>query len=181
MSLSFPLSLCYSVSLSHTHKDECSSITHAPILVLLTPSLSYSLSHRLFISASPYHTRSLSHSFCHSHTLILSLTVSLVVCLTRSISYNPCPRFHSLIVSLVPPCSHHHMRSSQSADGSHGSRIWRLAGLYTIAGPRCLGHCAALSVTSSLLGVMPVQWGRLLGDATNVPAFLSYIVPPSSK
>ena len=40
---------------------------------------------------------------------------------------------------------------------------------------------AALSVASSLLGVMPVQWGRLLGDGTNVPAFLSYMALPSSN
>ena len=40
---------------------------------------------------------------------------------------------------------------------------------------------ATLSMAPSLLGVMPVQWGRMLGDATNVPAFLAGMAPPSSK
>ena len=40
---------------------------------------------------------------------------------------------------------------------------------------------ATLSMAPSLLGVMPVQWGRVLGDGTNVPAFLSGMTPLSSS
>ena len=42
-------------------------------------------------------------------------------------------------------------------------------------------HAAALSCAPSPLGVMPVQWHRMLGGGGVVPTFLSGMVPPSAR